>query len=531
MRCTFVAMGWENISLQALSAVLKANGHECALAYDQALFDDKNYLCIPLLARIFDMRERVVEEVVASKPDLVAFSVLATTYRWALDMAGRIKERIDVPIVFGGIHPSSIPERCIREDAVDIVCIGEGEEALLELCSSIERGEIDHAIKNLWFKTPGGEIIRNPRRPQIQNLDALPFPDKELFAPHVPLQNCYLAVVARGCPFACSYCSLSFEAQEWKKVGGRRFRLRSVDSVIRELKLNKERYNYKWVDFRHSVMADSTEWILEFCRRYKEEINLPFRIFWHPLLVTDEAAAALKEAGCSVVQVGLESYDEGIRSEILNRRMTNEQVERAVEILERHGLRYSLDYILGLPGQTEEELVRFAEFFAGLENCYRVSSFMLQYLPKTDIIRHGLENECLTERDVERLEEGYHDNYMVDGSVALDGERLRMMNSFRVLYRLMGLLPPRGRRLLVKAKAQRLFRYLPPRPIILMLDILMALRDLDGRTYIRNYLWWIGRRFDRSNSAYILGGSRKAGRAFGTANPRGDGVEQPLKNL
>lgn len=499
MRCTFVAIGWENVSLQCLSAVLKANGHDVALAYDQSLFDDKNYLCIPTIAKIFDMKQRVVHQIIDSNPDLVAFSVMTTTYRWALDIAGEVKKYLDVPIIFGGIHPSSVPERVIQEDPVDIICVGEGEYALLELCNSIERGEIDFTIKNLWFKTPDRRIIRNPKRPQIANLDELPMVDKELFAKHVPIKNYYLSVIARGCPFTCSYCSLSFEAKEWEEIGGKRFRERSVDSVIAELKQHKELYKYKWIDFRHSVMSASTHWIVDFCNKYKKEIDVPFRIFWHPMLITEEAVYALKCAGCDVVQLGLESFDEHIRNHVLNRRMTDEQFHKAVELLEKYKLRYSLDYILGLPEQTEAELIHFAEFLSNLKSCYRVSSFMLQYLPQTEIIQHGLEHNLINENEVERLEEGFHDTYMVNGSVSLSKEKLRVMNSFRILYRLMFLLPPLLRKPLVKFKIYNAFRFFPSRLTILMLDIFMGFRDMDGRTYALNYLWWISKRFDRSS--------------------------------
>lgn len=487
-------MGWENISTQYLSAVLKANGHQCTLAYDEALFDDKNYLCVPFLAKILDRRKNTIEQIIQSKPDLVAFSVLAVTYRWALEIASEVKKRLNIPIIFGGIHASNVPERCIKEDCIDIVCIGEGEYPLLELCNSIEKGKIDYKIKNLWFKKDG-KIIKNPIRPQIPDLNALPLPDKTLFEKHVPMQNYYLGVIGRGCPFACSYCSLSFEAKQWEKIGGKRFRIKSVDAAITELKHYKKKYNYKWVDFRHAVMASDSKWIVEFCKKYKKEINVPFRIFWHPALVTEEAARALKNAGCIAVQMGIESFDERVRREILNRYESNKQIENAIRILEKYKLTYSLDYILGLPTQTEDELIKFAELVSRLKHCYRISAFMLQYLPQTDIVKHGLRYGDLNEKEVERLENGLHDNYMVSGSVSLNKEKLRTMNSFRILYRMMPLLPRKLRKFLLKAKAYKAFRYFPPRPTIFALDLIIGLKDLDGRTMISNYAWYLKRRF------------------------------------
>ena len=81
MKCVLVAIGWENIALQALSAMLKKHGHEVHLVYDQALFDDKNYLCIKWLSKIFDQKDLVLQRIIELKPDLVGLSaVTSTTY-------------------------------------------------------------------------------------------------------------------------------------------------------------------------------------------------------------------------------------------------------------------------------------------------------------------------------------------------------------------------------------------------------------------------------------------------------------------
>src|SRR5688572_17593411 len=235
MRCTFVCMGAENISIESLSALLRAHGHEVSLAYDQSLFDDKNYLFKAGVARFFDHKDVIVGQVVASKPDLIAFSVMTPTYQWALDMARRIKQWVDVPIIFGGIHPTTCIDKVILEDCVDIVCKGEGDYPLLDLCNAIEAGREDLTIKNLWFKKDG-RVIQNEMRAAISKLDDLPAPDKALFAPHVPIHNSYLAVTSRGCPFACHFCALSYYAEEAKLLGSKRLRERSVPHVIAELK-------------------------------------------------------------------------------------------------------------------------------------------------------------------------------------------------------------------------------------------------------------------------------------------------------
>ncbi|MCH9051424.1 MAG: cobalamin B12-binding domain-containing protein [Proteobacteria bacterium] len=504
MRCTFVCMGAENISIESLSALLKEHGHETSLAYDQALFDDKNYLSKPGIARFFDHKDVVVGQVVQSRPDLVAISVMTPTYTWALDMARRIKRWIDVPIVFGGIHPTTCADKVIQEDCVDIVCKGEGDMAMVELCDAMEEGREDLTIQNLWFKKDG-KVIENPQRTPISNLDELPRPDKELFAPHVPIRHSYLAVTSRGCPYACHFCALSYYAEEAKLLGSKRLRERSVTHVIAELKDSLERYDYRWIEFRNNTFTAKRRWVKEFCEAYKREIGRPFLAFAHPSTMNEDVAGWMKEAGCYLIQLGVESYDEWVREHILNRKETNEDVDRAVDAMDKVGLTYSLDYILGLPRQTEEELLKAAQFFIDRKACRRVSPYMLAYLPKLKMVDIGLKYGHITHADVERLESGQHDHYLSAGSVGEDQKKLRYYKNYKVFFRSIPLIP---RPLAQFMLDRRLFRYLAYLPVDLLLDLIdyaqvLRPRDYLARTYAKNYIWWFVNRLNPRHPAFF----------------------------
>ena len=166
MRITFVAMGAENLSLEAISALLKQAGHETCLAFDPSLFDDANYFTNPLLHRLFDNRAELIDKIVQSEPDIVGFSVFTDNFHWALSVAADVKKRADVPIIFGGIYPTAVPEYVISQKTVDIVCVGEGEYPMLELVDGMANGSIDYSIKNIWFKR-NGDVVKNPTRPLI----------------------------------------------------------------------------------------------------------------------------------------------------------------------------------------------------------------------------------------------------------------------------------------------------------------------------------------------------------------------------
>lgn len=526
MRCVFVAIGWENIALQALSAMLKKHGHEVHLVYDQAIFDDKNYLCIKWLARLFDQRDLVIQRIIELEPDLVGFHVQTIQYQQMYGLAAELKKHYKVPVIFGGIHPHSAPDQVLLSDdpSVDMICLGEGEYPLLELCDSIDQGKIDYTIKNLWFRIEDGSIIKNEMRPLINDIDNLPTIDKELFAPHVPIKYSYLSCPARGCLFDCNYCSLSFLGKEAKRLNGPKVRQMSVDALIKELKLHIAKYRSAWIDFRQPLMSTNEKWTVEFFARYKKEIGLPFRCFSHPLLITEPSVRAMKDAGCFAIQIGIECWDEEIRHKVINRSESNEDILRATEILERVGQRYAYDYILGLPrlpktlpdgtkvplSQEEtlesikNELMGFAQFLAPLKYCYRIAPFMIQYMPGTALIQHGINAGDLSCRDVQRLQEGLHDNYMSGGSMVTNPKRLRLLNGYRVMLRLMSFLSPRAKQMLIKLKVYKIFWMAPFRLFITVLDIMIAIRDKDATTYAKNYWWWFMKRFDRNYHLYMF---------------------------
>lgn len=504
MKITFVMMGWENISVQYISSYLKQRGHEVALAYDQCLFDDKNYLCIPFLAKALEQGNNIIKQVIDTEPDIVAFSVMSVTHQWALNTAREIKKYLDVPIVFGGVHAIICPDEIIVKDQVDTVCLGEGEFALAELLDSMENGAIDTAIQGFYFKTASGEIIKNNRRALIENLDSMPLPDKDLFAPHIGIKNYYLAVTNRGCPFSCTYCSVSTQEEIEKELANfTKVRERSVDSVLEELRINKEKFDYRWIDFRNPVFSASKDWILDFCERFKKEINVPFRIFSHPLLVREDTTKALKDAGCFAIQMGLESYDPEVRNKVLHRKETNTQIDTAIDIMEKAGINYSLDYILNLPGQEEPELLKVGDLFSRKKHLYRVSPFMLTYLPKARINDYAIEAGTLDEKEQENINEGFQGSYMEAGS-KMESKRRKMMETYKLFFRSMSFLPVPLKRFLFVTKLYHTFYYLPFELILRIFDISMVVRDHDANAYARNYWWWFKKRFDPKHPSYFL---------------------------
>ncbi|MDP8217405.1 MAG: cobalamin-dependent protein [Candidatus Theseobacter exili] len=227
---------YENISfgIASLSACLKTRGHETGLI-------DFTYGL---------SRKKAMKEILKFNPDLIGFSTTTGDFSFSSQLASEIKNILDVPILFGGVHPTIEPEESISQEAVDMICIGEGEEALCELVEHLETGEVPTDVKNIWVKKDS-QIFRNPVRPLIQDLDSFPHPDRDLFKYEklLPLRAFEGQVmVGRGCPYQCSYC-INPILQDLYRGQGRFVRYRSVERIIDEVKQLIKRYPVKCIYF------------------------------------------------------------------------------------------------------------------------------------------------------------------------------------------------------------------------------------------------------------------------------------------
>jgi radical SAM superfamily enzyme YgiQ (UPF0313 family) len=388
MKVMFVYGAFENLGIEYLSAVLKSNGHSTRLAFDPKLFNDP-FIRIGYLARIFDYERNILGQIKDYNPGMVVFSVVAADYRWAVGLSAQIKKQMpSVHITFGGIHPSSVPEKVLENDCVDSVVIGEGEYPLLELTDSLEKGRPDSTIKNIWFKEKG-QIIKNRLRPYVDNLDSLPFPDKELYYDVIPqYKSGYTILTRRGCINSCSYCHNTIWQMNYP--GEQRIRFRSVGNVILELKNAKKKYNFKRLRINDDLFTCNEDWLNEFSGEYKKYINVPVYCFGSPNTINENVMRCLKKIGCYQVCLGAQSISPSLRKNILNRNETNEKISDAIKLCRKYKIRCTVDNIIGLPGEKDEDLLEMAKFY-NENRPDRACIFWLIYFPGTPIINKALE--------------------------------------------------------------------------------------------------------------------------------------------
>jgi anaerobic magnesium-protoporphyrin IX monomethyl ester cyclase len=435
MHVAFVYMGAESLGVEYLSAVAKRAGHTTALFFDPALFSGGLMHDSAALARRFDLRPKLISALIAAKPSVAAFSAFTGNYQWALSVAREVKRLApNIRTLFGGVHVTSVPMRVLAEDIVDFIIAGEADNLFPQLLEKIEKGETPNGMPGVGWKN-NGECMMQPPGPLVDNLDALPFPDKPLFYDKVPvLEEQYMIMTARGCPFACTYCyrSLGIGCGQ----GTRPVRRRSVANIVEELRGVRERKVTRLITFRDDVFTLERQWLRDFTEAYRREIALPYFCYTHPTALDEEKADLIRDGGCRYVTMGVQAVDEALRREVLNRRYRNEDVVRTVRLLRERRIWVSIDHILGIPGDTPEHL-RAAAYFYNELRPQRLLPFQLTYYPGTAIMQIGMKYGDLNEEDVHRIESGYSGHRYSGGTT----ETSKRLLPFATVFALIPLMP------------------------------------------------------------------------------------------
>jgi radical SAM superfamily enzyme YgiQ (UPF0313 family) len=355
-----------------LSSALKAAGHEVDLAV--ATHQDP-----VAAAREF-------------QPDVAAYSVITGSQRYYIDVNNRVKREVEgVFSVFGGPHPTFFPEM-VEEEGVDGICRGEGEDAMVELVNALAAGgpEAVLGIANWSFKRNGDSvdagIINNPVRPYVGDLDGLPFPDRALVYERDAISarsKIKHFLTGRGCPYNCTYC-FNHALSELYRGKGRRFRQRSVDHVIEEVRWVRDHYPLEFVVFVDDTFVLSEEWLAEFAVKYPREVGLPFFCNTRANLVTEEQVRLLKEAGCHSVSMGIETGNDRLRNDLLKRRMSKEQILEAARLIREGGLQFTTTNMIGLPTSTLEDDFETLELNIQARPSY-AHVFIFQPYPRTEL--------------------------------------------------------------------------------------------------------------------------------------------------
>jgi radical SAM superfamily enzyme YgiQ (UPF0313 family) len=405
MKVVFLNPQQEMGGIQCLSAFLKRAGHRTALVNDPNLFDNA-YVHYPKVSAFFEDVDFILDQIESHQPDLIAMPVVTDDYKWSLKWARRIKRRMDVPIVFGNVHPTYHAAEVLQQDCVDYAVRGEGELTLLELVETLEGKRRPEDVLGLGFKE-NGEVKVNAMRPLIEDLDILPFPDKDLYYDVMPYLNFgYTTMTGRGCPYRCTFCDNNTSMQLYKNGVAktqRWTRRHSPEYVVKEILWAKKRYDIVHVRFNDEDFSYDKRWTREFCALYKKEVGIPYSAWVYPNTIDREIAALMAESGCDTVEMGIQSGAEHLRIDVLHRKTKDAQIVEAMQALDDAGIHTKVDIILGLPTETKADLDATVRLLSQ-GRPWNIFVFWLRYYPATEILSIAKERHLLTPEQIQELE-------------------------------------------------------------------------------------------------------------------------------
>jgi len=261
-------------------------------------------------------------------------------------------------VVLGGPESANYPAEYLSHGA-DVIVIGEGEETMRELLPAIDAlgPHRLHGIPGIAFRDEAGNIVTTPERPQIKDIDALPWPDREAididryvdtWRTHHGMGSVNL-ITARGCPYRCRWCSHA--------VFGYSHRRRSVTGTADELQHIVERYKPDMAWYADDVFTIHHRWLFDYAAELKRRgLRIPFEtISRADRMMKDDVLATLAEMGCFRIWIGAESGSQRIL-DAMERGVTVEQVLFATAAAKRHGIQVGMFLMWGYDGETVEDM-------------------------------------------------------------------------------------------------------------------------------------------------------------------------------
>lgn len=364
------------INLSQLSACLKEKGFEVELfdttfyKTEKISFEQKrvellqikpfDYAGKGIYFKETDIYEDLVKKISYFKPDLIGITLVEDTWELAKSLLEKIGD-FHVPVIAGGVFVTASPEEVISNDSVDIICLGEGEEALVELCRKMSKGEDFSNIKNLWVKSDG-KIVKNPIGP-LTDIDKLPYIDYDIFGKERlgrPMFGKIYTMIHvemdRGCPNQCTYCAAPFLKKFFLEHGcGAYYRRKKIPRLIAEMEHLIKKYQPDYINFNsETFLAKPLEELKEFAKEYTAKIHLPFWAQTRPETITEGKIKILKEMGCDSLNFGIEHGNEKFRAAFLNRYGSNKQMIEGIKLAEKYRIPYTVNNIIGFPDETRE---------------------------------------------------------------------------------------------------------------------------------------------------------------------------------
>lgn len=399
---------------RVVTSVLKSKGHDVKSVFLPFFGAQEDLQWDPKLEQ--DIREA----------DMFMHSVLSCYEVRAAAITSYLRKlRPEVPVVWGGVHATAMPEACL--EFADYVIRGECEESVVAFCEAYQSGGDFRGVPNVNYLDDSGNMVQNLLSQLPFDLDEMPYPDydledhyvldgeniaaatQEIYAKYHTTyfhnQAAYFCMTTRGCPFVCTYCHQSelvntYPTREFKS---RTLRYKSVDKTIEECKFQLARMPFlQRIGFSDDdFFCRKVDQIREFAEKYPREIGLPFGVNVIPLSITEEKLKLLLDAGCVKFQIGIQSGSERLNKEVYMRHYPRKRLMAALDLLDKYHAMYDfsvdVDWIIDCPWETEDDVLETLKLSLQLPKWMFNNIFTLTFYPGTTIYTRALEEGIIKE--------------------------------------------------------------------------------------------------------------------------------------
>lgn len=370
------------LGLGYLAARLNAHGHEVRV------IDFKFF---------FHSDADIVRVIKSLRADLIGLSGLISSYHYLKEIVGLIKHHHpQTPLVLGGPLSFTIEALILKHNALDAICVGEGEDTLLEMVHALEKNRDWQSIAGLWLPDHKGGAYATATRSQTENLDSIPFPAWHIlnprnyrYDPNSGIERPMSILASRGCPSSCDFCA--------RVTLDRSIRYRSVDNVIQELGILYHDYGIRQFTFVDEYFTANLRWVRELCERIiHEKLLIQWNASSRVRVFDDPTYDLMQESGCNCLSFGVESAD----SEILKSYGKRQNASDTLTIfrkLNARGIR--MNYLLISGAFEESPQTMRATTRLLLANGNPARFFFLSPLPGTPIYRRAQEQRLIQDED------------------------------------------------------------------------------------------------------------------------------------
>ncbi|OGZ18937.1 MAG: hypothetical protein A2175_02290 [Candidatus Nealsonbacteria bacterium RBG_13_42_11] len=308
------------------------------ISYLKKYYEKK--LDIAFYSAFYDSEETIINA--CRDANIVCFTCTSPQYKHGLLLAKQVKKKTNL-IVFGGPHPSALPDLVLKDNSIDVVVKGEGEKAILKIVEDTSKGlNISKQIYQFDY---------------IKDIDNIPYPDRKAIKNERNIEQAYAdngiritsILSSRGCPFGCSFCCS-------RCVWGRVPRLRSAPNILNEFEYLIKEWKIEFIKFADDTFTISKQRVIDFCKlKLEKGIKTPYGVNAHINTVDEESLKYLAESNCQELWYGVESGSPKILKD-MHKNTTLDRIKEIFKLTKEYGIKTRAYFLLGTPNETIEDI-------------------------------------------------------------------------------------------------------------------------------------------------------------------------------